>query len=332
LAKRLASPFRGAGANAILAALGVLVCAAALPAEPPSPSAHALGSLASPEGWQSSWKRAGRLMEDKDYKGALAEFLKVANAKDAPDDYRTKANYNCGACHAMLGNKPKALEFVTKAIDLGFDNEDMLATDPQIKAIRGDKKITDAVAKLKAKRVAAGRKEARERIDAFKPGELAFDLVTIDGKPISSKDFAGKVVIVDLWGTWCPPCRAEIPHFIELTKKYKDQPFAMVGLNFEHHLSDKDSPKEAEKKKEEALKAIREFASGARIPYPLALVDQKTMNKLGNVGGFPTTFFLDKSGKLRLRVTGAEDFAPLDSIVAELLAEGAETPASKPAK
>ena len=104
----------------------------------------------------------------------------------------------------------------------------------------------------------------------------------------------------------------------------------MVGLNFEHHLSDKDSPKEAEKKKEEALKAIREFASGARIPYPLALVDQKTMNKLGNVGGFPTTFFLDKSGKLRLRVTGAEDFAPLDSIVAELLAEGPRRPRRSP--
>src|SRR5262245_25379783 len=95
-------------------------------------------SLASGDGWGAAWKEGARQMEDRNYKAALAQFEKVASAKDAPDDKRIFATYNMGACNAMLGNKAKALELVTKAIEMGFDNADLLASDPNIKSIRSD--------------------------------------------------------------------------------------------------------------------------------------------------------------------------------------------------
>ena len=107
-----------------------------------------------------------------------------------------------------------------------------------------------------------------------------FSLSDINGKMVSLSDFSGKVIILDFFAGWCAPCRQEIPDFIELEKSYGDKGFAMIGVALV-------SASEAKK-----------FAADMGINYPV-LVDNGTASEIyGPIRSIPTTFIIDKSGKI----------------------------------
>jgi thiol-disulfide isomerase/thioredoxin len=89
----------------------------------------------------------------------------------------------------------------------------------------------------------------------------------------------GKVVIVDFWATWCPPCRQEIPGFIALQKKYGDK-LVVVGLS----LDDSVDP-------------VKSFYKDKGMNYSVFVVGDDTVKAWGNFEGIPTTFIIDKNGK-----------------------------------
>jgi len=117
---------------------------------------------------------------------------------------------------------------------------------------------------------------------AIEIGEKApdFSLADIDGKMVSLSAFNGKVVILDFFASWCPPCRQEIPDFISLEKAYGDKGFAMIGVALV-------SAGEA-----------KEFAGKMGINYPVLVDDGKTSEVYGPIRSIPTTFIIDKSGKI----------------------------------
>ena len=71
----------------------------------------------------------------------------------------------------------------------------------------------------------------KKQIDSAKAPQ--FTLPDINGNQVSLSDFEGKVVILDFWATWCPPCVKEVPHFIELYDEYKEQGFEMLGISLD---------------------------------------------------------------------------------------------------
>lgn len=115
-----------------------------------------------------------------------------------------------------------------------------------------------------------------------------FELKDLDGKVYHLSDFKGKVVILDFWDTWCPPCRQEIPGFVELHNEYKDKDFVMIGVAFARDGED----------------AVRDFMKEYKIEYVNLIGDQKVVDGYGGIRSIPTTFVIDKKGNIAQKHIG----------------------------
>jgi hypothetical protein len=102
----------------------------------------------------------------------------------------------------------------------------------------------------------------------------------------------------------------EIPHFVTLNRKYHDQGLAIVGLNSEQ-IRDKAK----------AAALVREFCKSERVDYPCAVVGDDILDQVPDLEGFPTTLFIDRTGKVRMRVVGYHDITFLEAAVEALLRE-----------
>ena len=109
----------------------------------------------------------------------------------------------------------------------------------------------------------------------------AFLVNDLDGNPVSTAAWKGKVVFINFWATWCPPCRAEIPVLIDLANRYKDR-LQVVGVSV-----DDGDPAE-----------VKKFASRAGINYPVVMADRAIVAEYGGVAALPTLFVVNPDGNV----------------------------------
>lgn len=107
-----------------------------------------------------------------------------------------------------------------------------------------------------------------------------FSLKDISGKDILLSGQKGKVVLLEFWATWCPPCRASVPELIELQKKYQGRNFTVIGISID---SDSD------------LSKVVQFASANKINYPILIADDSTQKAYGIIS-VPTYYLINKDG------------------------------------
>jgi len=115
-----------------------------------------------------------------------------------------------------------------------------------------------------------------------------FRVTSLEGQELSLASLKGKIILVNFWATWCPPCRAEIPDFIEAYSELKDRGLVILGFSVD------DLP-------EADLKA---FINKAGINYPVALVGQEIVAAFKPGQYIPTSIFIDKNGQLRYKHVG----------------------------
>jgi thiol-disulfide isomerase/thioredoxin len=123
-----------------------------------------------------------------------------------------------------------------------------------------------------------------------------FDVKGLGGQPLNDKLFEENVLIVDLWGTWCPPCRAAVPALEGLYRKYKHHGLEIVGFNYEGDAGP-----------EQAAETVRKFAAEQGITYPLALGTPAIQQQVANFRGYPTMLWFKKGLLLERTTVG---FAP----------------------
>jgi len=260
-----------------------------------------------------------------DRKAANALFLKSAAAarmigaemEQLPpplEEFVANAIYNEACAHAVEGNPEKALTSLGESLRRGFRDVELAATDSDFESLREMPEYQNLLAEAREKMKVRYREDARKQLAQNTPFDFSFSLPDVDGNVVSLSDYSGKVVIVDFWGTWCPPCRQEIPHFVELHKKYQDQGVEIIGLNYER-------VDEAE-----VNDTITRFVQDHGISYPCLIGDEATREKIPGFQGFPTTLFIDQTGAVRMKVVGYHPYGELEAVVLELLADAsAET-------
>jgi peroxiredoxin len=131
----------------------------------------------------------------------------------------------------------------------------------------------------------------------------AWELKDVNGKTIRSADFKGKVVILDFWATWCPPCRAEIPGFIELQKRHEKDGLVVIGVSL-----DRGGP---------AL--VKSFVEKNGVNYPVALSTEEIVRAFGDIESIPTTFILDREGRIVTKHEGYADKEEFEKDIKPLL-------------
>ncbi|MEZ4587950.1 MAG: TlpA disulfide reductase family protein [Gemmatimonadales bacterium] len=136
-------------------------------------------------------------------------------------------------------------------------------------------------------------------------GELSpsFEATTLDGRPVSSESLRGRVVLVNVWATWCPPCRIEMPLLEAMYQRHRERGLVVLGLSVDTKPAD----------------SVRAFLEERKITYPVAIVGDPVIDALGGVTGYPTSFLIDREGRIRHRALGPLAMASFEPAVRRAL-------------
>ena len=140
-----------------------------------------------------------------------------------------------------------------------------------------------------------------------------FALQDLQGKQVKLSDFRGKAVLLNFWATWCGPCKVEMPWFVELQKQYGPQGLEIVGVALD------DSGKDT----------IQKFAKDMGVNYTI-LQGQDAVGDAYGAIGLPTSYFIDRSGKIIDSASGLVNRSEIEDNIKKSLAEGkAETASNR---
>lgn len=116
----------------------------------------------------------------------------------------------------------------------------------------------------------------------------ALTLKDVGGRSVSLADYKGKVVLLNFWATWCPPCRAELPDFVKMQREYAKQGLQIVGVTYPP----------------ETARGVRRFVRRLGVNYPVALGTKETKALFDTGETLPLTVVIDREGNVRDTIEG----------------------------
>ncbi len=138
-----------------------------------------------------------------------------------------------------------------------------------------------------------------------KPAALPIELLTVEGTPVSLRQFRGKVVLVNFWATWCEPCVTEMPSLQRLHDELAGSGFAVLAVNYQ-----------------EGPARIQAFMLELNLSLPVVRDTDGSVAKTWGARVFPASYLIDRSGNIRYAISGGADWTspPLVSTIRTLLA------------
>jgi thiol-disulfide isomerase/thioredoxin len=130
-----------------------------------------------------------------------------------------------------------------------------------------------------------------------------FTLQTMDGKNVALSDYKGKVLIVDIWDTWCPPCKKGIPEFIDIYSKYRTNGLEILGVAIG----------------QQGETTVQNFIRDYGINYTNVLATKSFLSGVGGITGIPTTFIIDQNGMTFRKYIGYTPQNTIESDIRSLL-------------
>lgn len=134
-------------------------------------------------------------------------------------------------------------------------------------------------------------------------GAPDFTLPAVDGSMVSMSDYSGKVILVDFWATWCPPCQEMIPVLSKLHKRYSDKGLVILAVSLDR----------------DGLEALGAYVHEHMIPYKVLMGDTRIGNAFGGVSSIPTLYIVDREGRLVRKLTGYHSYGQLEEQIKKYL-------------
>ena len=135
---------------------------------------------------------------------------------------------------------------------------------------------------------------------------LQITLPDLDGNTTSVSEYKGRVIMLNFWATWCPPCQDEVPDFVELYERFGEQGLTIIGISM-----DQDPPD-----------AVKEFVRENEMKFLILYAGDQAediVEQVGGIRGIPTTFLLDRDGNLVVKMTGVAEKADWENAIQDLL-------------
>ncbi|MDD5634003.1 MAG: TlpA disulfide reductase family protein [Candidatus Omnitrophica bacterium] len=144
------------------------------------------------------------------------------------------------------------------------------------------------------------------QISSEKKGKISAPDFTLDdlyGQEFKLSYTKGKVVIIDFWATWCPPCKMEIPHLNSLYKQYAKSGLEVIGIALD----------------DGGAGVVRPFAEENKIEYTILMGDRKVEAAYGGIRGIPTIFIIDREGRIVEKFVGYRERNVLENVIKKLI-------------
>ncbi len=154
------------------------------------------------------------------------------------------------------------------------------------------------------------RRSGQPALAGYAQGKVApdFELKDLDGKSVRLSDLKGKAVLLNFWATWCPPCKEEIPWFVDFQKQYGPQGLQIVGVSMD----------------EAKPETIAKFAAEMHMNYPVLVGTDHVADLYGGVEALPTSFYIGRDGKIAKTVFGLASHHEVEENIRAALGQGGQ--------
>ncbi|HXQ68902.1 MAG TPA: TlpA disulfide reductase family protein [Pyrinomonadaceae bacterium] len=115
-----------------------------------------------------------------------------------------------------------------------------------------------------------------------------FALKDINGRTVRLRAYRGKVVLINFWATWCPPCRAEMPDLVRLQREHRKQGLQIIGITYPPEIKTR----------------VRRFARSLKVNYPIILGTRQIKERFSSEDTLPLTVVIDRDGKIKEIISG----------------------------
>jgi tetratricopeptide (TPR) repeat protein len=228
--------------------------------------------------------------------------IKLIPKDEDPSDY-LYAFYDLSYIYQELDSMDRAIEYTEKTLNFNpLLYIDLYEVEPSFEKIRGDKRFEGVL--KKAYKV---YNDYLKENATVMPGSKApdFELEDIEGNKVKLSNYKGKVVVLNIWATWCGPCQREIPDISDFYGEYKDKDVAVLGVSVDEGMDRGE---------------LAEHAKSMGATYPILVgTDDISDAYISKSGSIPETYFIDKDGLVRDFIVGSTDKVSIERKVKKLL-------------